>query len=360
MEFYNYNTGLTAGYAKDIWPTISEKYAKNPTLGIRQVVSLSKNPFNYKIIPYNIDNEQAPLFAKGTFTAIYKLKNIRDITDETKYILRIYKRDQDVNMHLLNTPKIKKEYSLFDKYLINIHGYGTIMINNFRYDYIITQEYNIVKYASKTDYTVTNLTNLEKIKIVYNNIIMLNDLYQNDMFHADYKLDNIGWDDNYNIILIDYDYGTIQEASKRNNLLELDENGRVSQYYFASTYTPDYIGRNGENYGIAVYRKKPRYYVMYSVGGLGQLIFNLNIKPNISQYPLDSNNNSIIKIPSNLISNQYIKEIYMNNDEGFIFPYSLYLFDKEYEHIPKYDDLLILLKYIIEKGFIQGVRIGYI
>ena len=34
---------------------------------------------------------------------------------------------------------------------------------------------------------------------------MFIDLKINNSFHADFKLENIGWDDNLNIILIDYD-----------------------------------------------------------------------------------------------------------------------------------------------------------
>jgi hypothetical protein len=37
MEFYDYETGQSAGLADDIWPYINEKYTKYPNLGVRQL-----------------------------------------------------------------------------------------------------------------------------------------------------------------------------------------------------------------------------------------------------------------------------------------------------------------------------------
>jgi len=365
LEFYNYITGQGAGYAVDIAKEISKYYDDNSKLGVRPKSRLTINKFNYKIIPYNKHN-MPPLFASGTYTAIYILENIRDITDKTKYILRIYDRDtdQDEDIHLLKTRKINNEYNLFNKYLINIYQYGTVTINGIRYDYIITQVYNTVEYASEEegeeDYTITNLTNLEKTKILYNNVIMLNDLYNQNMFHADYKIDNIGWDDNYNIILIDYDYATIQEASEDNPLFQLDDKERVEAYNFPTTYVPNYIGRI--KHGLPVYKKKPKYYKKFSVGGLASLIDALEIRPNTIKYPLsnDQRQSSVIKIPTDLITPENIEKIYISNVKTDLFPKSLYLTTDEYSVIPTYDDILKILKYLVDQEFIEDVNIGYI
>jgi len=371
MELYNYNTGISAGYADDIWPLITNYYNQNITIGVRQKDKNSLNPYNYKIIPIeNIEKKyiitkygkelvninQTPLFAKGTFTAIYRLENLRNKFDKTKYILRIYNRNIELymrdnipSMHLLNTPKIKKEYELFSKYLIKIYHYGSIMINDDIYDYIITHEYNR---------TIDNLTNKERYTLLCNNIIMLNDLYKHKLFHADYKLANIGWDDNYNIILIDYDYGTIQEASKYNKQFNLDKKGRVKGYQFSTTHPLDLLKVNRNDPGVPKYRIKPKYYDKFSLGGLAYLIYYLNIKPNIRKYRLDRNGESVIKIPSNLIANQEIEIIYISNTDPSIFPNSLNLFDENYDKLPTYDDLLKILFYIANKKFIKNIQGG--
>ena len=157
------------------------------------------------------ENTSDPLFGSGAFTAVYKL---RVKNDNTKYILRVYKRSGVE--HFCDDVKIRTEYSLFNKYLIDIFYYGILDIRGNKYDYIITKEYNVFKFDNKgyplesfvldsdpkKDYQL-------KVKLLLGNIIMLNDLYKHNYIHCDYKTPNIGWDDNFNIILIDYDIQTL-------------------------------------------------------------------------------------------------------------------------------------------------------
>ena len=80
------------------------------------------------------------------------------------------------------------------------------MINNDRigFPYIITKYYN-------TNFNILGIEQLKKI--IYDLINILVFLKHNNYFLYDLKIENIGYDENYNIIIIDYDINTIKKQN---------------------------------------------------------------------------------------------------------------------------------------------------
>ena len=75
---------------------------QNKQLGIRDKNKKSK--LNFIIDSQNIYKIDAPIFGRGGFTAVYKLKNLNDATDMTEYILRIFERVSE--KHIMYNEKI--------------------------------------------------------------------------------------------------------------------------------------------------------------------------------------------------------------------------------------------------------------
>jgi len=127
----------SGGDASTILPLINTEYLKVKNtkykLGIKTLVESSSNKkINYEIITHiNTYNklDVTPALNAGKFSAIYELKNNYDLTDTTKYILRLFNREPTYHIdpsnkdgkkyHMCDRKKIKEEYELFSKYLIN-------------------------------------------------------------------------------------------------------------------------------------------------------------------------------------------------------------------------------------------------
>jgi hypothetical protein len=295
------------------------------------------------------------MFARGTFTAIYEMKNM-DPTDLQEYILRIYKRESAT--HLVDDAKIGLEFSKFAENLIKIYYYGTIDINSneftlgdsidskgnknsyfkepgikkYNFDFIITKKYKTLQLGSSDTVINPDFTNLDKFKYLYENVLMLEKMQKEKMFHSDYKPANIGYDSpavgdvspNTTPILIDYDFTTILRANNPN----IYENiGGYIQFNFPTTpfIEPEYIKYKKVEY-LRIY---PDLFIKYSVGGLARLIKSLNVK-------LTEN---FIALPVEL----HIRKItYVTND----LVTSLKLNNTEYENIPRYEEIINILNYL--------------
>jgi hypothetical protein len=147
-------------------------------------------------------------------------------------------------------------------------------------DYIITKFYN-------TD--ITKFTDQQKYKLLINIIQMLIDIKNNNSFHADFKLENIGWDDNLNIILIDYDDKTIIPIN------ETIYTKTTKDYYklnFPYTYVPKYLESDELKFVKNIDYLK---YDKFSVGGLSKLITKLILKDDlITEYKLNDSYENIL------------------------------------------------------------------
>ena len=338
-----------AGESENIWPLITKNWKKNKILGIKSTVD---STINFLFVPNNIDKNDEPILGRGTFTAVYQLKNEHNQKDLTKYILRLYERDLQIsNKHMMYNIKISSEYEKYKNYLIKNYYYGEFKIyeNEFEYivnehnqdldmykflpnmkqynfDYIITKIYNTPTFDNY--YNVTGLTNIQKFTFLYNNILMLDNLAKNNSFHADYKIANIGWEnpEKMNVILIDYDIDTIQSIDSTNKKIVVDTNGNVSSLLFPSTFIPEYIKRNNGILSVPIQQ-----YIKYSVGGLDQIIKTLNI----------SYTTQFVKLPSTLATGG---KIYVLNLEDL--STSLHLTSKNYDTIPTYSEMLVILNWI--------------
>jgi len=355
VEIELYTPLKKGGESDNIWPLISNFYKKENKLGIRS--KNKDNKLDFTIVSQNIGKIDEPILGRGTFTAVYKIKNAKDLNDNTEYILRIYERNLFISpLHFIYNDKIINERSFYKEYSYNVFYFGEMKISdkefsflknergentdnyifsnkdkNYNFDYIITKVYNIPKFDAV--YNIINISNPKKFLFLYNNIIMLNKMYKNNDFHADYKIANVGWEDNekMNVILVDYDDGTIQKANGSNSDLSII-NGKVHTVYFSSTYIPEYI-RNGDAGIKPIYT--PEQFKMYSIGGLDEIIRFLNIKFS----------KKIIDLPINL-QTKYIKFI---NTESL--GSSLNLDNKNIDLIPTYDEMIKIIDHL--KQFVK-------
>ena len=348
------------GDSSNIWPIISNKWKKNKRLGIKG----KTNPaLNFVIIEKNQNRNDAPILGRGTFTAVYQISNAINSLDTTKYILRIYERNTDLfTKHYMYNPKIVNEYARYNDYLIKIYYYGELKttFSKFKYiedendndndsyelsrgnkeyvfDYAITKVYNTATFDRNN--IVNNLSNKDKFTFLYNNVVMLKKLADNNEFHADYKIANVAWDNpkTLNVIMADFDDETIQKALPSNKKLHSDLGGIINQQTYSSTYIPEYLKDADDNL-------LPKYtadkFIKYSVGGLYMIMLHLDIK--YSQLS--------VKIPINLksITSKQINILDMRN-----LGESIHLNHKNYDMIPSYDEIISILDYIKALGYVS-------
>jgi hypothetical protein len=144
--------------------------------------------------------------------------------------------------HLLNEPKVEKDYELFSEYFMKIHYYGTIRLGENEFNYIITNAYNNHK-------SIPNLTNDQKYKFLINNLSFLDKLQKNNMIHTNYNIENVGYDDEMNIVMTNYDLQTIlkiEEGShilKHRNILKFRIE-LVLKFINEYTIIPNYVEKN--------------------------------------------------------------------------------------------------------------------
>jgi hypothetical protein len=274
---------------------------------------------------------------------------------------------------MLDQQKIKQEYSNYGEYLPRIYFYGSLteynnkyveptyfsMISSFIYstksepkfipipieaiqtktNYIITKKYYSLPFLSDEFNTKYNLTNLQKLKFLISNINMLNALFSNKSFHADYKPENIGWENNttMNVILLDYEKDTIIDTTDDSYFIKNKSNGNIkpNPNTFLSTpeFEPVYIFNNGWT------AKSNSEYDKWSIGGLAGLIIYLNIQYNTAD---------VIKFPpdvSNITLDPNIKTDKDAKSTNF-----LNLYSKTYDEVPSYNELKRIFEYILENN----------
>jgi len=285
LKFFRLDgSSLKGGYSSNVWPVISMIWKKNiDQLGVK---SKTDGNIQYKIMKDLITEttQLSPLFNKGSFSAVYKInkldEKLHEILDTNEYILKIYETVGPI--HLFANPKTQAEYKLFEKYFIDIYYYGKISgqarnfnvddynntyieekgQKNYDFDYYISKKYNVMPY-DPTSYEIGDFpgTNQNKFKFLMSNLKYLDDLQKNNMFHGDYKLTNVGWDNDYNLIMIDYDEETLGVADDKDKK-------------FKSSVRPAWF-RYIRNSGLKL---DNTFYIKYSVEGLINVIENLNFK----------------------------------------------------------------------------------
>lgn len=307
---------LQGGIPLNILSVINTEYLKikdnKYILGLHPTNQPSKINFKFvddasKTLKY------PPAINVGGYSAIYQLKNEYNKQDTTKYILRLFERKStystDSNIyHMCDKKKIKEEYTLFNKYMIDVYYYGVLKVHETNkarltnIDYIITKMYNTSETVEISKFTREN-----KIKFLKNNIEMLLELQKNNSFLGDYKLSNIGWDDELNIFLIDYDSDTIIKIDDK--LLKINPNNRASRILsFTHSYIPNYLTVDKKYASSDINMIEIPKYDKFSVGGLVRILKYLELDVDL------------------------INEFKLN--------------DPVYENILSYDDMLAKLKLI--------------
>lgn len=341
FEIYNYQG---AGYSDDIWPIISDYYN---SFG-KKISIIGKDDTSnlFSIIPYNVNSQSEPILGNGTYTAVYMIKDINStINDSTyKYILRIYVRDdKNSNRNMFDYEKVKEEFKTFEKYMAKIYFYGSLYKPRDRYPiskYSLPFDLNITKvYNTLSTRNVDSLSNKQKIKFLLQNIKMLYTLASNNYIHCDYKLDNVAYEnpDEMNVILIDYDITTLQQLVPTNKLISFYDN-KVYTMNVSSSHPPMYISNNLPlQFPINVFFKLPlSHWDKYSIGGLVDIIKNLNIKYNFET----------IKLPPKLSNGKIL--VLMSQH---IIHY-LRLNETTYDTIPTYSELYNIFSYLYENNLV--------
>jgi hypothetical protein len=183
-----------------------------------------------------------------------------------------------MNYHDLRT------YSIEYNYLPKIYYYGILSTNDSKmtFNYTITKLYYDFNTDEITDKIIIPpiLSNKDKFVFLYNNIVMLNDLNQENYIHFDYKIQNIGFEienDDIKVILIDYDEKTLQELTLNNPNFNLDE--KTGYIYFENiTYTPSLLPQWIEKV------RKIKYFAKFANAALLNVILDLDINFKINDY----------------------------------------------------------------------------
>ena len=181
-----------------------------------------------------------------------------------------------------------------------------IPITNFKFNYVLTKKYNV--YSKKTP---SILKNKQKFDLVINLLELLQKMYEKKEFHADLKIENIGWNDKMEVILIDYDEDTIVAINTGYIYLKSKLDKPFYQIIKTSIIPP---------YIINIDQKEIEKYDMYSIMGVSNIIFNLEFK---------------------------LKD---NSDLFSIYPF-MNLINKSYDQIPKYNILIDKLKELKDQIF---------
>jgi len=381
MIFYNSRGSIKGGESDNIWPVVSMKWAQfKPNLGI---VAINNENIKFKFVPNGRSDQTSPILGKGSFTAIYQMVNDYDNLDDTKYILRIYERANDSGtqklFHLLNEKKIEKEHELFPEYYIKIFYYGqlktyekdfTKIIDNdetigytkkretyqYSFDYILTKVYGIPSIDDRIN-RVKDLSNDKKYKFLINNIKFLDKLQKNNMIHADYKIENIGWEgDEMKVVMIDYDLDTLQLVDLDNkNIIKRKinrsgaediDNYIMTEVNFISTYWPKYLFRTITRPKFRTElrtNKKVSELIKYSTAGLKQLIEVLDL-----QYTANFINN--LPLPATeleIVTKRNISELSPTTIAD-----NLNLDDISYDNIPRYEEILNVFEWLNRNGHI--------
>jgi hypothetical protein len=258
------------------WPIIKYVYEKNGN--ILQFTGKEDKTININIekgIKRFID--KGPLFGKGTYSSVYNVKMEGKI-----YILKLFKKN--IN-HFLYDDKCIDNYKIYKDNLMKINLHGIIqfrkeenikannqnntekdIIKNFDFYYILTNKYNII--TSQED--LKSLSNTQKYDLVMNLLKLLQKMYERNEFHTDLHIRNIGYNDNFEIILIDYDDKTIMSVSDAEMFKNLNPEYNFHER-LSTSIKPNYIIDIND---VSEYKK----YNKYSTIAYRKIIEMLNIK----------------------------------------------------------------------------------
>jgi len=186
---------LTGGNLDNVLVSISN--IKNKYLEEKSNKS-DKLTFQF-IDEYNTQKEKnSNYLGKGVNTVVCAIKQIKD---NNIYVIRIFERDLHSVQKIINH-NYKNDKNNFDKAIPNIYCYGRLLNDHDTNPTKVELCYMIV------DLYHTNFNKLnfcKKIKIFVNLLELLKKAHEKNYFFWELKFDNIGYDNDYNCVMIDYD-----------------------------------------------------------------------------------------------------------------------------------------------------------
>ena len=177
--------------------------------------------------------------ANGIFSSIYAIVDKKMQQNET-YILKL--AEEDIGPLIKKYNNDLKIFADIKKHLIDIKFYGKITVPTYdngtkQYYYMIVPVYNTFDCVKMIDMQLET-----KIEFLYKLALLLNTLQEKKYMVPDLKHANIGYDNNGEIILIDYDIYTLYHISDMfcgnytYQLSQLAHNGNFDFYPFAIVF----------------------------------------------------------------------------------------------------------------------------
>lgn len=146
----------------------------------------------------NTDIGNSTYLGKGGSTAVFAILN----KSNCQFILRIeeQKTTNDLNKFI---EQWKEDKILFPQNIIEIYAYGVAMVNNIPIGtYTITDKYNDFDKLLNLNLSQKNIFTANMLKF----LVALN---EHNIYYRDFKLPNIGFDEKFNFIVLDYDNITL-------------------------------------------------------------------------------------------------------------------------------------------------------
>ena len=181
-------------------------------LSILKIIGYLKNDIGSKryIIKPNQtckSNNATCYKGKGSYNVVYDIIKFKDddLAVSEDLIVKINLDENKADTNILILEKYKRNTAFWEKinkYLPEIYYYGNIIFGKSidKYNYYITKKYNTF-----SESVVNTLTMVEKLNMIKQLAIFIDIIVDGGNIIGDIKMDNLAYDGNKNIILIDYD-----------------------------------------------------------------------------------------------------------------------------------------------------------
>lgn len=186
--------------------------------------------------------------ANGASTALYKIKPTSSETrinllHRDKLLIRIYDDGcSHKDLALFIETKYKKHKEDYPINIIDVFYYGRIYIKEHEWCYLITRTYNTTNaLVTPSKLTSPTLLLIQSMRLLKALLVFLNDLYVKNICYRDLKTTNIGYNDSFNLVVIDYDIFTLLSID---DVFKLHTQRQAHKPYIYGTYTPKYIVRD--------------------------------------------------------------------------------------------------------------------
>ena len=264
-ESQNFRNIVDSGILKQHGGDIDDLLKLLPELSVGDEFMNVKSGLTFTITPENIkkpfefrDKSKKQFLSFTTINRNYNLKVKSPIFGDEVFIIKLFKpktKNKTSDDFGVNIEMLKEDYCHFGKSIPHILYYGKIMFHNKSINNpqpFYRQELDPVKDKVKNihecDYFITKiykqdfdkLSLANKISVIISFTDLVIECNKNNLLHTDIKHQNFGYDDDYNIVCIDYKEVTFQK------IYTLETRGKFKYIY--STYFPLYLHEKPFNY----------------------------------------------------------------------------------------------------------------